>query len=266
MLPPTETIIIITAVVFAARFLESIMGFGGTVLALPLLALLVPGLEITGFLVPVLALGNIACCAGIVFVGRRDIVWREYGVIILWMAVGLPAGFLLAGVAPEPLLRLILGGFVLFIAIGRLHETIRKGHTDPGAEGPLTRLYLRTVLVLGGVVHGIFTTGGPLLVIYATRVLKTKGLFRVTLAMVWLTLNIVMAAGWIADGRIAPGAWTVAGITIPFILVAVFLGDYLHHRLPEEAFRKVAYVLLLLAGVSLVHKSLPLVLGGPPPI
>lgn len=263
MLPPTEVIIIVTAVIFAARLLETIIGFGGTILALPILALLVPTLEIEGFLVPVLALGNIFCCAGIVFAGRREIIWREFGIIILWMAVGLPIGFLLAGVAAEAWLRLILGCFVLIIAVSMLWQASRMGAQQPGMEGTLTRLYLRAVLVVGGIVHGIFTTGGPLLVIYATRALKSKGLFRVTLAMVWLTLNLVMAAGWIATDRIAPEAWAVAGITLPFILVSLLAGNYLHHRLPEDTFRKVVYVLLLLAGASLVYKSLPLLLGVP---
>lgn len=266
MLPPTEVIVIVIAVVFVARVLESIVGFGGTILALPVLALLVPSLEIEGFLVPVLAIGNIFCCAGIVFAGRREIIWREYGIIILWMAVGLPIGFLLAGVAPDLVLKLVLGCFVLTIAAYMLWQALRNGGEQGGLEGALTRLYLRTVLVLGGVVHGIFTTGGPLLVIYASRALKTKGLFRVTLAMVWLTLNLVMVTGWIATDRISPAAWVVAGITLPFILISLLVGNHLHHRLPEDVFRKAIYVVLLLAGVSLIYKSLPLLLAGPPAI
>jgi len=82
----------------------------------------------------------------------------------------------------------------------------------------------------------------------------------VTLGLVWLTLNTIMVAGWMLDGRIAAHVWTLTGITVPFIIMAVIVGDHFHHRIPEVLFRKAAYVLLLLAGVSLIWKSLPQVL------
>jgi uncharacterized protein len=255
-MPEIETILIVTLVVFGARLLESIIGFGGTVMALPVLAMLTPGLEIKSTLVPVLALGNIVCCIGIVWVGRGAIVWAEFMKIIGWMALGLPVGFLVGGYASEVLLRFILGIFVLGVAIFSLVRGNRHA-TTANPDGRLRQFYLRTVVVGAGVIHGIFTTGGPLLVVYATRVLKTKGLFRVTLAMVWLTLNLVMVAGWMADQRIAAEAWPLAGLTIPFIIAAVAIGDNLHHRLDEAAFRKVAYVVLLITGCSLLYKVVP---------
>jgi uncharacterized membrane protein YfcA len=118
-------------------------------------------------------------------------------------------------------------------------------------------------VVASGVVHGTFAIGGPVLVVYATRVLHSKGLFRVTLALVWFVLNVMMVGGWMVDNRIAPEAWPMAAITIPFIIISVLVGNRLHHRLPEAAFRKTAYVLLIVAGISLIHKSLPLLLQSP---
>jgi len=256
-----EVIVIVVCVIFAARVLESIMGFGGTVLALPILAILTPILDIKSTLVPVLALGNIVCCIGIVWVGRKDLVWSELKAILAWMAIGLPIGFLVAGYASEVSLRFVLGLFVLAVAVAYLIRRENAEVLQEQSESPLVRAYRRVILILAGVVHGMFTTGGPLLVVYAARALRTKGLFRVTLAMVWLILNIVMVSGWIADSRIAAQAWPLAGITIPFIIGAVVVGDHFHHRLPEATFRKAAYVLLLIAGISLIWKSLPVLLG-----
>jgi uncharacterized protein len=259
-LPELQVVVILVGVIFMARWLESIMGFGGTVLALPALAILTPGLHVTETLVPVLALGNIVCCIGIVWVGHKDLVWKEYGIILLWAVIGLPLGFWLAGYAPESILRLILGGFVLVVAVANIAQMWKPDTEIEIPQGALTRFLLRLALVIGGIVHGMFTTGGPLLVIYATKALRTKGLFRVTLGLVWLTLNTIMVAGWMLDGRIAAHVWTLTGITVPFIIMAVIVGDHFHHRIPEVLFRKAAYVLLLLAGVSLIWKSLPQVL------
>ncbi len=261
-MPELSVIVILVFVIFLARWLESIMGFGGTVLSLPILAILIPDMHITGVLVPVLALGNIVCCTGIVYVGRHEIVWREYGIIILYMGIGVPAGFWAAGVAPEVILRLILGVFVFIVAVANLIQmALNDGHGDDDDTPLFERICLRALVVGAGVIHGMFTTGGPPLVIYAARALKSKGLFRVTLAMVWLTLNVIIVSGWFLDGRIQAVAWPLAGITVPFIILAVFIGDHFHHRMPEQLFRKAAYVLLLVSGGSLIYKALPDVLG-----
>ncbi|MFP3903365.1 MAG: sulfite exporter TauE/SafE family protein [Armatimonadota bacterium] len=261
-MPELSVIVILVFVIFLARWLESIMGFGGTVLSLPILAILIPDMHITGVLVPVLALGNIVCCIGIVYVGRHEIVWREYGIIMLYMGIGVPAGFWAAGVAPEVILRLVLGLFVFTVAVANLIQmAINDGHGDDGDVPLFERICLRTLVIGAGVIHGMFTTGGPPLVIYAARALKSKGLFRVTLAMVWLTLNVIIVSGWYLDGRIQEVAWPLAGITIPFIIIAVFIGDHFHHRMPEQLFRKAAYVLLLISGGSLIYKALPDVLA-----
>lgn len=257
ILPEISIVGIVVLVVFLARTLESAMGFGGTILALPTLAILAPQLPIRTTLVPMLALGGIVSCIGIVWLGRGEVVWGHYFKILAWMLPGLPLGFVIAGYASEMLLRLVLGIFVLLIAIISLVRISHQRHADNPQRG-IRKLLLRAMLVGGGTIHGMFTTGGPLVVVYATRVLHTKGLFRVTLALVWLTLTPFLVGGWIADGRIAPEAWPLAAISIPFVMLAVAVGDRLHHRLPEAAFRKTAYVLLIVAGISLIHKSLPL--------
>jgi len=259
-LPEIHVAAILIFVIFAGRFLESVIGFGGTVVALPILAVLTPSLPIHT-LVPVLALGNIVCCTGIVWVGRKDIVWREYLTIFVYATIGLPIGFLAASYAPEVVLRFILGVFVVIIAFAGIIKNHRRPPEGRASDGPLMRLYLRAVLVMGGIIHGIFTTGGPLLVIYAARALRTKGLFRVTLGLVWLTLNLIMVAGWLLNSQIPAQAWTLAGLTVPFIILAVFVGDHFHHRLPEATFRKVTYVVLCVAGLLLLYKSLPYIIN-----
>jgi len=259
-LPELHVVVIVISVIFAGRFLESVIGFGGTVVALPILAVVTPSLPIHT-LVPVLALGNIVCCVGIVWVGHKDIVWGEYLTILVYAALGLPIGFFAASYAPEVVLRFILGAFVVIIALTSIIKSYRQAPEESDTEGPLMRLYLRVVLVAGGIIHGIFTTGGPLIVIYAARALKTKGLFRVTLGLLWLTLNLVMVAGWLLNDQIPAQAWPLAGLTIPFIILAVFIGDHFHHRLPEATFRKVTYVVLCVAGLLLLYKSLPIMLA-----
>ena len=45
------------------------------------------------------------------------------------------------------------------------------------------------VLLGAGVVHGMFVSGGALLVVYAAATFRDKEVFRSTLAAVWVILN-----------------------------------------------------------------------------
>jgi len=258
--PPLEVVLIVILIVFLTRFLESALGFGGTVVALPVLIILTPTLNIHT-LVPVLALGSIVGSAGIVALGYKDIVKAEYFRILSWAAIGLPVGFVTSAHAPEDVLRAILGTFIVIVAVANVFKRQNAPNDQQETESLLVRIYLHMTLIAGGIIHGIFATGGPLLVIYGARALRTKGLFRVTLVLVWLSLNIILATGWILNKQIPSAAWPLVAVTIPFIIVAIIVGNVCHHRLPEATFRKAVYFVLLVVGVLLLSKSLPQIIG-----
>ena len=45
------------------------------------------------------------------------------------------------------------------------------------------------VIFAAGIIHGMFVSGGALLVIYAAGALKDKEEFRATIALIWLTIG-----------------------------------------------------------------------------
>ena len=110
---------------------------------------------------------------------------------------------------------------------------------------------MRCVLFFGGVFHGAFGTGGPLIVIYAAQALKDKTLFRASLCLLWLCMNTIllvqftMKGIWTQNNSI-PLYATVA--TLPFLLVGIVVGNYLHHRCSEYVFRLIMFALLMGTG------------------
>jgi hypothetical protein len=69
---------------------------------------------------------------------------------------------------------------------------------------------------------------------------------------VWLLLNLVLVASYVATGRL--GARTlpfVAGL-VPVLALAIVLGDWLHHKLDEQRFKQLVLVMLVGAGVALL--------------
>jgi len=238
-------------VVFMTHALEGVTGFGCTVLALPFMCWLV-GPRIA---VPVLVTLAWMLAILIVVKARCHIVWREFGRIVLYALPGLPLGMVLYRYLPERGLLILLGVFMIFVGVrGLAHHWIRHvGMTTQQTPNWRHRL----ALFGGGIVQGALGSGGPLVVIYAARALANKSVFRVTLCMLWFSLNSILIAGWLADGTTFrnPEILRVLAVTIPFMLAGLWTGDRLHHRVNERQFRIGIYALLALCGtVMLVNK------------
>ncbi len=229
---------LLLGVVAAAHALETALGFGATILALSLGVHLVPMKD----LVVALVLIAILQSAWLVFRGRNSIAWRVlFSRILPIAAVGLPIGIACGRILDESILRVILGGIVFVLAIAGLVR-----------NRPLPRVLAPAVLAGGGFFHGLFGTGGPLLVLYAGQKLPEKAQFRATLSFTWLLLNSILLAVFWAQGRLGIPAVLQGGSLLPALAVGISAGELLHARAPEKLFRAVVYVLLVGIGLLLL--------------
>ena len=234
------------AVVFVSFTIEEITGFGSTVIALPFVSMLL-GLKAG---IPYLCTLSMLLSIHIVLRSRKSVVWREYRFIALHVALGLPVGIFLFNRLSVPALELLLACVMIAVGASGFSRTWRNGsdQTVPPEKG--RGVLMRLLLFFGGIVHGAFGTGGPFVVIYASRALPEKGLFRVTLTLLWLTMNLVRIADWTLRGTV----WNARMgqsflVALPFVFAGIFLGDFLHRKVDERLFRLCVYGLLCLAGI-----------------
>ncbi len=111
-------------------------------------------------------------------------------------------------------------------------------------------------MVLGaGVTHGLFASGGPLLVYGLAGLHLDKARFRATLILVWFSLNSLLTILFFSQGRLQPLALQVLAY-LPLIPVGVILGEHLHHRVNDAAFRLWIYRVLVLAASALLLSGL----------
>lgn len=245
---------LVALIVLLTHVQEAITGFGCTVLALPFVTLLL-GLDVA---VPVLVFQAWVLVLYIVIVSRKNMVWKEYGHIVILMGLGLPVGIWMSQSMPEAQLKWVLAAFMVGIGIQGLVRQYRNIQM-PSKISPKTRRLASLFIPLGGIIHGAFGSGGPLVVIYATRALTEKSLFRVTLCMVWLTVNTILLGQWVVmpllDHRIAtritPEVLYLSALFLPFTVVGTLMGDKAHHRIDEDLFRKIVYFVLAAAGIVL---------------
>ena len=113
---------------------------------------------------------------------------------------------------------------------------------------------LAVLLVLAGLIQGMFVSGGAILAIYALQRLQDKDQFRATLSCIWMVLNFVYAALQLSQGHYTPDCLVMVAIAIPLLLVATWLGNKLQKRISQATFIKVTYVLLTVIGIILLVK------------
>lgn len=254
-------------VILLTNIIQGITGFAGTILAMPFSIMLVgydtakPVLNVLGLL------------SGIyVFLGNsRAVDRKELRKIVLVMAPGIFAGMgiklLLAG--REAALYKALGIFVLLCALQGFYQKIVaktvqneqgagqvrvSNHEQDAGRGRLREGLNYAILGAAGIVHGIFVSGGPLLISYLTRRIDDKTRFRATISTVWIILNSIILAG-----DIRAGLWTwsnlrALGIALPFFLGGMFTGGKLYRVMSQRIFLILTYVLLFISGVSLLVK------------
>ncbi|MBA3501537.1 MAG: sulfite exporter TauE/SafE family protein [Myxococcota bacterium] len=227
--------ILLAFVGLLAFTVEGAIGFGSTVVAVSLGAQLVP-LEV---LLPAFVPLNIVL--SLTLLRRRQVQWRTLFVeIVPLVAVGIACGLLLSHVLTS---RFLLVGFGAFVVALSVFE--------------LTRVNLRwstPLLAIGGIVHGLFGTGGPMIVYVTRKKIADKSAFRATLAVLWIALNTILMVNFVAMERYpSPELMLVLGAAI---IPGRLLGEYLHRALDAQKFERVVWVVLLVAGAVLALRSL----------
>jgi hypothetical protein len=241
------------AVIFLTHFQSGITGFGCTVLAMPFVVLLI-GLDAA---VPILLVQGWLLALLVVIESWRKIVWREFLIIIVLMGVGIVPGIWMFKNLPGDTLKIILAIFTIAVGLEGIVKHFRPSAAAiTGPSSSRSRWLASLFLPLAGAIHGAFGTGGPLLVIYATRAITDKTLFRVTLCLVWTVLNTVLVMEKAFSGAMPSRVVVMTLVAIPISVVGFWLGNKVHYKVNDVAFRKIVFVVLTAVGLFMAWSVL----------
>lgn len=234
---------LLAAIVGGAFAIEATSGFGATILIVTFGVHLFP---LTALLPVIVPLGLVLSIA-LAWRNRahvdRALVARR---ILPLMGVGLAIGLVIFERASNDGLRRAFGFFVVALAITELWRTLR----ETGAPRPLPAIATRAALLAAGVIHGLFSSGGPLLVYALGRLPIEKRVFRATLSTVWVVLASALTIAYAWQGRVGRESLTATATLLPVLATAFVAGDWAHHRLDEAKFRILIYLLLIVAGLT----------------
>jgi hypothetical protein len=235
----------VSAVLVLAQIIYVAFGFGSGLIAVGILALMFPSLQ---DVVVLLLLVNLPAEVLVVVRSWREITWQRTGAIAAGVVVGVPLGtYALKTGSPDVVLT-ALGLFL--VAVSLILLRLRDGRR---VDWP--RWSAPPVGLAGGVLTGLFGTGGPPLIIYYHLAGMAKGAFRGNLMAIFLLQTCLRVPAYAVSGLItAPRFWS-GMLLVPAALVGTWLGQRLHVQLSERAFRRLVSLLLGIIGLLLLLKQ-----------
>jgi len=238
------------AVAALAFMVEAIVGFGATVVVVSLGSLFLPLDVLLPTFVPV----NLALSAWHTWHHRAEVEWGLLrGSLLPPLVVGTLIGmFALAGLPPRGLL-VAFGLLIITLSTRELWRSLRGEH---GAGQPLAPLISTSVLLAGGLIHGVFGTGGPLIVFTLARTVHDKSAFRATLAVIWTLLNSILLGRYLFAESVNAETLSGSALLVGALFVGVLIGERIHDRADPLMFRRGLFSMLFVVGLALTLRNL----------
>jgi uncharacterized membrane protein YfcA len=231
----------IIAICFFATLVRSTFGFGESLVAVPLLVLLIP-LDVA---VPLSVLISIFVAAIVVIQDHKAIHFNSAKWLIIYAFLGIPIGLLILLYGNAYWVKIGLG--VLIIAYSSYTMLAKtKLHLEHD-----NRWWLFACGLLSGILGGAFGINGPPLVVYGNARRWSAQHFRATLQAYFLPASLFGIAGYAFRGLLGWTVWKYFLFSLPATIPAVFLGRYLNRRL-DGAFFKYVYWGLVVIGLLLI--------------
>ncbi|GHV23661.1 hypothetical protein FACS1894174_09680 [Bacteroidia bacterium] len=244
-MPVIEILLLIGLVVFITHSLEAVTGFGCTVLAFPFVIALMGDLEQAKIVLSILAW---ALALYFVVTKFKRIHWKQFGVIILLSGLGMPIGMLIFKSLDAMVLKKALGIFIVISAAVQLY----KSFAPATGKRSLPEFAGYLFLLMGGIVHGAFAVGGPLIVLYSARKISDKGQFRATMCLLWTTVNTVLMLQYLFEKKLNFEIGRDILFLLPFLVAGILAGEIVHNKVSEILFKKIVFASLLLVGVVML--------------
>jgi len=231
-------------VLFISTLIRSTLGFGDALVAMPFLVIVL-GLHTA---TPLVALISTLISAVILIRNWQSIDFRITWRLILSAACGIPIGLFYLTRVSEFLMQALLGilliGFSLYNLIQPSLTFYRVPHHLAYGFG-----------FVSGMLGGAYNIVGPVLVMYGHLRRWSPEQFRATLQSCFFPAYGCIVIGHAVTGLLTPQVFTLFGLALPFVILAIVLGNKLHAAIPQRFFLRAVNIALLLIGLLLCFRS-----------
>ena len=244
-----DILVVAPFIIFSAFFIQALLGFGGGIIAIPLLSIIMPPAEaVTLVLLLQLLHGGV-----MLVINRRYVQWSFCKRLGFGLVLGGALGVFFLTTVPPSLMRIMLAILIIAYVIRMfIRSNQAKPTEDCKYSGPKKVILLST---LGGAIQGAFGMGGPVFVMLCQSYIVSHLQFRATVIGVLFFSNIFRLGFSAPAGLLNAQLMQVSLMLLPFLGGSIYLGQKLHHKINEQRFKQCVLALLLIVAVSLILKS-----------
>jgi uncharacterized membrane protein YfcA len=232
------------AVLLLAFIGEAVFGFGGGLVSVPLLSILIDVRD-------AVVLASIFQCllGALVFFNFKDIAWNLIKPLITGVIVGVIIGSYSLSFLNISILRYLLSLFIFIYLI--------KVYFSPDFQIKNSNSYIGFLSgVFSGFFQGCLGTGGPNLIIYLKSIIPTQRNFRATIICALSIASFIRIPLFTSAELFTPSILKIALLTFPLFILGVILGQRYHNRIPSQIYFRIIYIFLFVSAVSLVFRNL----------
>lgn len=246
-----------------AFFIQGVTGFGCTVLSAPFHSSVLGPQVGTAY-------ATLLTIPTLIFLGVKEIKnvsWKDLIKIGLLCAPGILLGNYLLGSIDVQVAKVAIGTMVTFIAVMNIYKHIvapiilKKEIKEEEPDTFAKKIFRYGALIVGGVVHGAFTIGGPLITVYTLEAVKDKEKFRNTMTWLWIVLNLYNMSNHIVSGYYTPDMLGASAIALPLSLFGLIVGMKYLSKINRTTFLRFVYIILLVIGVNMLAHNVPALLA-----
>ncbi|PKO13310.1 MAG: sulfite exporter TauE/SafE family protein [Chloroflexi bacterium HGW-Chloroflexi-10] len=238
----SSTTIWIALILFFATLVRSVFGFGGGLIAMPLLTLVI-GVQTAS---PIAAALNTFNAFLILLFNWRKVDLSSAWRLVVASILGIPLGILLLTKAYESVVTGILAVVIIIFSVFNLIKPQFKA-----------KISERSAFVFGffaGILGAAYNANGPLAVIYGTLRKWPADSFRATLQAYFFPVGLIILFGQGASGLITPEVIQYAWVLLPMFFLGQFVGSKINHSIPLAAFEKGVHLFLIATAVVMLVK------------
>lgn len=219
-------------------FIESIIGFGGGIIAYSLLGFFI---DIKSIIIVGLYVGT--CSSSyIAYTDFKSFNKKIFIRTIPFCLIGTIIGVVIFSKVNSQILSLILGILLIFLAVKIIFFDKKI----------LPKIFKNKLLLIGGISHGAFGIGGPFVVNALHDSFKNKSEMRTTMAVFFVFFNIIrivqLSIADEIDFELLSKIWW---IMIP-IAFSIYLGFKIHLKINEKLVKKMIAIVTILGAFKFI--------------
>jgi uncharacterized membrane protein YfcA len=232
------------AVLLLAFVGEAVFGFGGGLVSVPLLSLVIDVRD------AVVLASIFQCLLGfLVFFNFKDVAWQLIKPLILGIIVGVVIGAYSLSLLNISILRYLLSSFIIIYLI--------KTHFFPNYIIESSNSCIGFLSgILSGFFQGCIGTRGPNLIIYLKNIFPSQRHFRATMICALSIASFIRMPFFASAELFTPTILKIAISTFPLFVLGAVLGQRFHHKIPSQIYFNTIYVFLFISAISLIWRNI----------